>query len=333
MFNILVIVALSAAIAGKGGASLSIDYRPVSRDVGFYSYSILLCWLFFRDGEIELYEATVMWVSYLVYILFMCFNETILGKCAPPASDAYKISPEDQAAQDSAAKVLSDTSGFAENEGNGDAKEGGSDAKAEEEEEDGDGESRFALPETAADWPFYILGFPLLVLFTITIPDCATKKFEKYYVVSFFMSIMWIGVLCHVMVEFAVGVACILTIEPVIMGILVLAVGTSVPDAIGSMIAARNGEADMAIANAVGSNVFDVLLGLGFPWFLAIIIKKENFMVAKDGIIVAVAILFCTVLLFVGVLAFNKWQMNTNVGTGLFFLYFCYVVYTILSAA
>jgi Ca2+/Na+ antiporter len=144
----------------------------------------------------------------------------------------------------------------------------------------------------------YILGFPLLVLFTITIPDCATKKFEKWYVVSFIMSILWIGVLCHVMVEFAVGVACILKVEPVIMGILVLAIGTSVPDAIGSMIAARNGEADMAIANAVGSNVFDVLLGLGFPWFLAVIIKKKEFQemvdlgtlekvgfpVAKDGI-------------------------------------------------
>ena len=34
----------------------------------------------------------------------------------------------------------------------------------------------------------------------------------------------------------------------------------------GSVIAARSGEAGMAIANAVGSNVFDILLGLGVPW-------------------------------------------------------------------
>lgn len=53
------------------------------------------------------------------------------------------------------------------------------------------------------------------------------------------------------------------------MGVVVLAVGTSIPDAMGSMIVARQGEADMAIANAVGSNVFDILLGLGLPWFLA----------------------------------------------------------------
>jgi Ca2+/Na+ antiporter len=178
----------------------------------------------------------------------------------------------------------------------------------------------------------YLLSIPFIFLFTITIPDCASKKFENWYALSFFMSIVWIGVLCHIMVEFAVGIACIAEIDPIVMGVLVLAVGTSVPDAIGSMIAARNGEADMAIANAVGSNVFDVLLGLGFPWWLAIIIKGEDFLVCKDGIDIAVLILFCTVLLFVGVLAINKWQMNTTVGVGLFSLYGVYVIYTIVSA-
>ena len=168
-------------------------------------------------------------------------------------------------------------------------------------------------------------------MFTISIPDCANKKFENWYPLSFFMSIVWIGILCHVMVEFAIGIACIASIDPIVMGVLVLAVGTSVPDAIGSMIAARNGEADMAIANAVGSNVFDVLLGLGFPWWLSIIVKGEDFLVDKDGIVTAVIILFCTVLMFVCVLAFNKWQMNTSVGVGLFALYGLYVVYTIVK--
>ena len=59
-------------------------------------------------------------------------------------------------------------------------------------------------------------------------------------------------------------------IDPVIMGVCVLAVGTSVPDAMGSYIVASKGQADMAIANAVGSNVFDILLGLGVPWFIKV---------------------------------------------------------------
>lgn len=46
-------------------------------------------------------------------------------------------------------------------------------------------------------------------------------------------------------VELATGAACILGVSPVVMGTLVLAVGTSVPDMIGSIIAAKNGEASV----------------------------------------------------------------------------------------
>ena len=53
------------------------------------------------------------------------------------------------------------------------------------------------------------------------------------------------------------------------MGVTVLAAGTSVPDAIGSLLVARDGQGDMAVSNAIGSNVFDILLGLGLPWTLS----------------------------------------------------------------
>jgi sodium/potassium/calcium exchanger 3/sodium/potassium/calcium exchanger 4 len=106
MFNILVIVALSAAVAGKSGASLAIDYRPVTRDVCFYSYSILLLAVFFTDGVIEMWEALIMWLSYLLYIGFMTINEKVLKYCKPPTSESYKVSPEDEEAADAAAKAL-----------------------------------------------------------------------------------------------------------------------------------------------------------------------------------------------------------------------------------
>ena len=57
-----------------------------------------------------------------------------------------------------------------------------------------------------------------------------------------------------------------LDIPEVVMGTVVLAAGTSVPDALASISVARAGLGDMAVANAVGSNVFDIWLGLGLPW-------------------------------------------------------------------
>merc|ERR1719316_1223037 len=116
------------------------------------------------------------------------------------------------------------------------------------------------------------------------------------------MSILWIGALCYIMVACATEVGQVLSINPVLMGILVLSIGTSVPDAIGSMIAARKGEADMAIANAIGSNVFDILLGLGLPWFLRSITRGASVCVDTNGIWIAVAILFGTVWLFLIIL-------------------------------
>ena len=52
------------------------------------------------------------------------------------------------------------------------------------------------------------------------------------------------------------------------MGLTVLAAGTSVPDLLSSVIVARRGNGDMAISSSIGSNIFDILVGLPLPWFL-----------------------------------------------------------------
>ena len=36
-----------------------------------------------------------------------------------------------------------------------------------------------------------------------------------------------------------------------------------------SLIVARQGMIDMAVSNSIGSNVFDILIGLALPWFIA----------------------------------------------------------------
>ena len=52
------------------------------------------------------------------------------------------------------------------------------------------------------------------------------------------------------------------------IGLVFSSAGTSFPDFLTSLIVAKKGMADMAVSNAFGSNIFDMLLGLGFPWFL-----------------------------------------------------------------
>jgi Ca2+/Na+ antiporter len=50
-----------------------------------------------------------------------------------------------------------------------------------------------------------------------------------------------------------------------LLSVVVIAAATSAPDAFTSLAAARRGEGSMAVANAVGSNTFDILVCLGLP--------------------------------------------------------------------
>lgn len=61
----------------------------------------------------------------------------------------------------------------------------------------------------------------------------------------------------------AVAVARRLGMSDRLVGLSIVAVGTSLPELVTSLIAARRGHADIAIGNVVGSNIFNVLLCLG----------------------------------------------------------------------
>ena len=57
-------------------------------------------------------------------------------------------------------------------------------------------------------------------------------------------------------------------IPDVVMGLTFIAAGTSVPDLLSSVIVAKQGQGDMAVSSSIGSNIFDVCIGLPLPWFI-----------------------------------------------------------------
>ena len=94
-------------------------------------------------------------------------------------------------------------------------------------------------------------------------------KVEKSYLRVFFVSIAVIVGLSWVLVKSVIIFGDATAIPPVIVALTLLAAGTSAPDMISSVVVARQGRGDMAVANAVGSNIFDILIGLGLPWLIA----------------------------------------------------------------
>jgi Ca2+/Na+ antiporter len=78
-------------------------------------------------------------------------------------------------------------------------------------------------------WMLFVLSFPFLCIYTWTIPDCSKPHNRKFFLLSFSMSIVWIAILSFAMVTLVGRSGCILSVDKFTMGLVVVAIGTSVP--------------------------------------------------------------------------------------------------------
>lgn len=169
------------------------------------------------------------------------------------------------------------------------------------------------IPATSGARLAWAISFPLMFIFTFTVPNCA--KHEKMFPVTFVMCIVWLGILVEVMVEHASEFGALLGFSPGILGLTLLAAGTSFPDLVASLIVAKQGSIDMAVSNAFGSNNFDVLLCLGLPWFLstAVVFGRAE-IIDTNGIMTALISLIITTALWFAYMSMNKWVLTPGIG-------------------
>jgi K+-dependent Na+/Ca+ exchanger-like protein len=153
---------------------------------------------------------------------------------------------------------------------------------------------------------------------------------EKSYWRAFAVSIALIALLSYFLVEYAVVFAEELQISPVIVALTLLAAGTSVPDLFASVIVAREGRGDMAVANAVGSNVFDILIGLGLPWLLVLIFQGGTIEVGTADLMTSTFLLVGTVVLLFVFLATHH-KLSRTEGIILILVYVLYVLWVWFS--
>jgi Ca2+/Na+ antiporter len=149
---------------------------------------------------------------------------------------------------------------------------------------------------------------------------------RSQFVRAFIVSIVLISALSWVLVESGIAFATALGVPPVIVALTILAGGTSVPDMISSIVVARQGRGDMAIANAVGSNVFDVLVGLGLPWLIMIIAGRGTIAVGTQELKTSMWLLFGSVVMLY-VFLITKRTLSKTEGLILVGAYIVYVAW------
>ncbi|XP_025967719.2 sodium/potassium/calcium exchanger 4 isoform X1 [Dromaius novaehollandiae] len=202
----------------------------------------------------------------------------------------------------------------------------------QEEENEHDNLSPFSLPDGKMNKIKWILTWPLIFLLFCTIPNCSKPRWEKFFMLTFILSTLWIALFSYFMVWMVTVIGYTLGIPDVIMGITFLAAGTSVPDCMASLIVARQGLGDMAVSNTIGSNVFDILVGLGVPWGLQTMVVNygSSVKINSKGLVYSVALLLGSVALTVIGIHVNKWKLDRKLGIYVLFLYAIFLCFSIL---
>lgn len=174
----------------------------------------------------------------------------------------------------------------------------------------------------------WLVVAPLHAALFYTIPDCKVKG--HLFLVTFFASITWTAIFSYIMVWMVTLIGFTFGIPDSIMGITFLAAGTSVPDAYASIHVAKMGQADMAVSNSIGSNVFDILVGLALPWFVetALVNPGSVSSINSQGLVYAVVLLFLSLLITLWLFHVHRWTLNPHLGYSLLATYAGFLVFS-----
>ena len=164
--------------------------------------------------------------------------------------------------------------------------------------------------------------------FAQEIPSAKTSGGAVFVQVGFIIAgLILLGLGSHWLIGGSVFVATRLGVSELVIGLTIIAAGTSLPEVVTSVMAAWRGERDIAVGNVVGSNIFNILCVLGLtsliaPGGIAIPTAALKFDIP---VMIAVAVA-CLPIFFTGnVIA--RWE------GGLFFAYYvAYTTYLILAA-
>ncbi|XP_072321851.1 sodium/potassium/calcium exchanger 5 [Eucyclogobius newberryi] len=337
VYNLLGICAACGLLAPMAGR---LSCWPLFRDCLAYGISVSAVLAIISDNRVYWYDAACLLLVYAVYIVVLCFDlrisEFVLRKVSPCCWCLGRGAEEKSETQtlmgwnqDSSLRVhnrsRTDSGIFQDSSGYSHLSlslHGLSEMPEEHK-------SVFAVPENDLKRVLWVLSLPIIVLLYLTVPDCRRRFWKQWFMFTFFMSAVWISSFTYVLVWMVTVVGETLGIPDTVMGLTLLAAGTSIPDTVASVMVAREGKADMAMSNIVGSNVFDMLC-LGLPWFIktAFVDTTSPVEVNSTGLVfIASTLLLSIVFLFVAVHV-NNWRLDWKLGL---VSLFCYLVFATLS--
>merc|ERR1719445_1918247 len=165
-------------------------------------------------------------------------------------------------------------------------------------------------------WPFNFA-------FKYTIPRTNNSSTTTRLSIGFVLVLIWLGILTFICVDSAEKMGNCLRISEDVMGLTLLAIGSSLPDCFSSVLAAKQGKGEMAVSNALGSNVFDINICIGCSFLLKSIVSgfKQIQVEHDEGFELFIAALFVLLALFMVAMFCYGLVLNKVIGAGLMAAY------------
>jgi len=306
--GMIALMLIPASCALFSERELKLKRRPMLRDMGFYVIALLTMVLSLEDGKIMHWEAGILFVTYVLYVLtVVCarrvrkkYLKEVKGKVLQ--NEINFVMLEKKLSEPKDKKQRSHTQGkietpFLSEERNpfpspnlestlikglseielSVDKDISPDSEINEEDPDSDDIDQ-ALIETSTNGNGILARLktfgklPLDTIFRLTCPQTGIgSRFEFLYPVAFISSILWIAFFSCIISAVVEGWVTRTGVNETFFGLTLVALGAEVPDAIQSVSVAKRGYGSMAVSNCVGSQIVNLCVGLGVSWFVGVV--------------------------------------------------------------
>ena len=138
------------------------------------------------------------------------------------------------------------------------------------------------------------------------------------------LGLIGLGVGGKLIVDSGIQIATLLGMSEALVGLTIVAIGTSLPELAASAMSAYKGKADMAMGNVVGSNIFNLLWVLGISSAIRPI--PFNISLNTDFLVLFFITILLILLIFIG----KKHVLSKNEGIALLSIYVTYMIFLII---
>ncbi|CAF1662385.1 unnamed protein product, partial [Adineta ricciae] len=269
VFNVLFVIALCALISTT---VCQLDAYPIVRDAGFYCVAVAVLLVIIYDQRVYWYEGLGLVLLYFVYVAILKFNDRIARLTHGKTSSSNSTHTKSSEHHLEQLQSLNDNSDVEQNlalrprsvsesvmmntattiMGSHYMQRRSTYKPCQKRLKDTLDNHQIVANATEIFDPLklptkkykilkWILMYPVRLLMHITIPDCRKEVFHNYYMLTFVMSTIWVAGLAYLLVWLVVIVGYTLNIRDSIMGLTILAVGSSIEEIFSAIVMTRRG--------------------------------------------------------------------------------------------